>query len=495
MKKFVFPVFLLALMLPFPACTRMPHAYTETGDSLQLKPDYSGIVLPFNIAPTNFIIENEAEAYITRIHSTHGEPIIISGKDVSINPGKWKKLMETNKGEPLTMEIYVKKEGNWERFPLVENRISGEPVDKYVVYRYIQPLYTLYEEMAIHQRDLESFYVTVIYDNRNQSDNQVQQCMNCHSFQDYNKDGNMQMHFRGSNGCTLITRNGQYLKVNLRNPAFVGGSVYPSWHPTENLIAYSVNNIGQNFYTNKPDKVEVIDNKSDLVLYDVDNNRLSPIEVSTDWLETFPYWSPDGKALYYAAARFKPTTENTERETIEKHADIRYNLVKRPFDASTRSFGKADTVVNARSLGKSSTLPRISPDGRYMLFTMGDYGNFHIWHKSSDLYLMDLNDNTFRNVNEINSPDVDSYHSWSSNGKWVVFSSRREDGGYTRLYLTYFDGDGNFSKPFIVPQKNPSFYDRSFKSFNIPEFIVNPAPMSRKGILEALESNTLDAGL
>lgn len=495
MKSSFFSVLILGLLFPLMACTHVPDAFTETSDTLRLKPDYCGITLPCNIAPMNFNIENEAEECITQIKSTHGEPLIMAGNEVRINPGKWKKLLEANKGERLTIEIYAKKNGTWVRFPLVENLIAPEPVDKYVVYRYIQPLYTLFEDMSINQRDLENFDVSVIYDNRNLSKNNTSQCMNCHSFQNYNKNGSMQMHLRGDNGCTMIMRNGQYTKTNLKNPAFVGGAVYPSWHPTENLIAYSVNTIGQNFYSKNLDKVEVLDDKSDLVLYDVDNNRITPIEITTDWLETFPYWSPDGKSLYFAAAYFKPETDNTERETIEKHASIRYNLVRKTFDTSTKTFGKSDTMVNARSIGKSATFPRVSPDGQYMLFTMGDYGNFHIWHRSSDLYLMDLKNNSVRNVEEINSPDVDSYHSWSSTGKWVVFSSRREDGGYTRLYLTYFDGKGGFSKPFILPQKDPSFYERSFKSFNVPEFIVNPAPMTKRGILNAIKDSTLNAQL
>lgn len=495
MKSSVFSVLILGLLLPLVACTHLPEAFTETSDTLRLKPDYCGITLPCNIAPMNFNIENEAEECITQIRSTHGAPLLIAGNEVRINPGKWKKLLEANKGERLTIEVYAKKNGTWVRFPLVENLIAPEPVDKYVVYRYIQPLYTLYEDMSINQRDLENFDVSVIYDNRNQTMDNKAQCINCHSFQDYNKNSSMQMHVRGENGCTLIMKNGKYNKTNLKNPAFLGGATYPSWHPTENLIAYSVNTIGQNFYSKNLDKVEVLDNKSDLVLYDVDNNRITPIEISTDWLETFPYWSPDGKSLYFAAAHFKSKTENTERETIEKHASIRYNLVRKSFDPTTKTFGKGDTVVNARAIGKSATFPRVSPDGQYMLFTMGDYGNFHIWHRSSDLYLMDLKNNTFRNIEEINSSEVDSYHSWSSSGKWVVFSSRREDAGYTRLYLTYFDGKGGFSKPFILPQKDPSFYERSFKSFNVPEFIINPAPMNKRGILNALEESTQNAGM
>lgn len=479
----------------FISCTHLPDTYTETNDTLRLKPDYSGITLPCNIAPINFNIENEADECITSIRSTHGKPILISGNHVRIDAKKWKDLLNANKGERLTIEVYAKKKGTWVRFPLVENTIAQQPVDQYVVYRYIQPLYTLYEEMSINQRNLENFDVTVIYDNRNQSTDLTAQCVNCHSFQNYNQDGSMQMHMRGENGCTLFMRNGQYTKINLKNPSLVGGAVYPSWHPTQNLIAYSVNNIGQNFYSKKLDKVEVIDDKSDLVLYDVDNNSLSPIEITEDWLETFPYWSPDGKTLYYASAHFKAETDNTERETIEKHASLRYNLVKKPFDPTTRTFGKSDTVVNASSIGKSATFPRVSPDGQYMLFSMADYGNFHIWHRSSDLYLMDLKSGSYRTAEELNSPEVESYHSWSSNGKWVIFSSRRDDAGFTRLYLAYFDGKGGFSKPFIIPQEDPSFYDRSFKSYNVPEFIVKPASMSRKGILKAMKSSTTNAKL
>ena len=491
MKVHFFRIVLFGLLMLLMACTHVPDSYTETSDSLRLFPDYSGITLPCNIAPINFNIENDADEFITRIWSTNGKPILIKGDEVRINQSKWNNLLKSNKGEHLTIEVFAKMNGAWKRFPIIENTIAPETVDNYVVYRYIEPLYTLYEYMSINQRNLENFDVKVVYDTRSLSTDQTTQCVNCHSFQNYNKNGNMQMHVRGDQGCTLFMRNGEYSRINLKNPALVGGAVYPSWHPTQNLIAYSVNTIGQNFYSKKLDKVEVLDDKSDLVLYDVDKNKITPIEISTDWLETFPYWSPDGKTLYFSVARFKPETDNSQKETIEKHASIRYNLVKKSFDASTRTFGKSDTVVNARSIGKSATLPRVSPDGNYMLFTMADYGNFHIWHRSSDLYLMDLKSGTYRNAQEINSEEVESYHSWSSNGKWVIFSSRRDDAGYTRLYLSYFDGKGNFSKPFILPQKDPSFYERSFKSFNIPEFIVNPVPMTRRGIINTIKNKTI----
>ena len=68
--------------------------------------------------------------------------------------------------------------------------------------------------------------------------------------------------------------------------------------------------------------------------------------------------------------------------------------------------------------------------------------------------------------------EADSYHSWSSDGRWVMFGSRRLDGRYTRLYIAHFDADGKPHKPFLLPQRNPkAYYDAQMYAYNIPEFI------------------------
>ena len=91
---------------------------------------------------------------------------------------------------------------------------------------------------------------------------------------------------------------------------------------------------------------------------------------------------------------------------------------------------------------------------------------------------MDLTNDSVRNLNEINSPDVESYHSWNSTGRWILFTSRRDDGGFTRLYIAYFDKNGNAHKPFELPQQNPQFYRQFYKSYNVPEFMVQPVIIS-----------------
>lgn len=68
----------------------------------------------------------------------------------------------------------------------------------------------------------------------------------------------------------------------------------------------------------------------------------------------------------------------------------------------------------------------------------------------------------------------------------MIFSSRRDDGSYTRPYITYVDADGNDSKAFVVPQEDPGYYRMLMKSYNVPEFMVAPVKYGRSDVLEAL---------
>jgi Tol biopolymer transport system component len=470
---------ILFLVFCLPSCKNIPSSYIETKDQLSIYPDYRDVYIPQNIAPLNFHINTEASSYLTKIYSTNGKPILVHGQDVQIRVKDWKKLLNNNAGNNLFFEVFLKQGKSWIKFPILKNHITTDTIDKYVVYRFLQPLYTTYEDMSINQRNLENFNVDILMDNRLYSADNDPHCINCHSFQNYNTTGNMQFHVRGKDGGTVLAFNHKLRKINPKAKGLKSGAVYPTWHPTLNYIVYSTNSIGQNFHSKNPDKVEVQDSRSDLILYDIDKNEVTKITDSNDCLETFPYWSPDGNYLYYVAAHFKPKQDSIETEiqteTILNYQNIKYNIVRKHFDKRTKTFGETDTIFSAASIGKSATFPRVSPDGKYVLFTMADYGNFHIWHKGSDLFLLDLATGKLKDIKVVNSPESESYHSWSSNGRWIIFSSRREDGTYTRLYLSYFDKNGNAHKPFVLPQKNPLFYKKSFKSFNIPEFIVTPA--------------------
>jgi dipeptidyl aminopeptidase/acylaminoacyl peptidase len=204
----------------------------------------------------------------------------------------------------------------------------------------------------------------------------------------------------------------------------------------------------------------------------------NPALSSSERYETFPSWSPDGRYLYFCSAPYR---------NYRFYDQIRYDLLRVTFDDKTGSFGKVDTVVPAEKLGFSISFPRVSPDGKYLLYSKTAYGSFTIWHDDADLELLDLESGQTRKAN-INSNRADSYHTWSSSGRWVVFSSRREDGLYTRLYFSYFDEKGNFHKPFLLPQRNPNNNATLLKSYNVPELITSSIKLDPRKLARFVKS-------
>ena len=249
--------------------------------------------------------------------------------------------------------------------------------------------------------------------------------------------------------------------------------VYPYWHPSGEYIAYSVNDTRQGFHAVKDERIEVFDLASDIVVYHPATHQLlrTPLLEKKEMLETFPAFSPDGHKLYFCQARTLPIPQN--------YQEIRYSLCSIDFNPQDGTFGDhIDTLVNAAAQNKSISFPRPSYDGKYLMYTLSNYGNFSIWHKEADLWLLNLADGSTRALTEVNSPDTESFHNWSSNSRWFVFSSRRGDGLYTRLYLSCIDDMGKASKPFLLPQKEPwAYYDRSVYSYNVPDFTNQPVSL------------------
>lgn len=493
------------------ACTTsLPEAYTTTDTPVKVFPANDSATLPPNIAPVNLRIDEEGDDYVTHIFSDADQKgIIAAGKETDIDIDAWHTLLGKTTGDTLYTQVYVSRSGEWYAYPVMKNYVAREEVDPYISYRLIQPSYIDYEDIYICQRNITNFDEILLYDNREFSDGVSNgQCVNCHSYQDYNRKGRMQMHLRQQKGGTLIADGGMVKKVNLNTDSTISAGVYPAWHPTEDLIAYSVNETGQVFHTLDRQKVEVIDYGSDLILYDLQQNIVTDIDCAHDEYETFPAWSPDGKTLYYCSAHYHQTTDNIDNELNELYDSLKYNIYARTFDIKTRKFGERQLVFDAASFGKSASQPRISPDGKTLLFTLGDYGQFHIWHESARLCAIDLSRNTTTEATETNGADSPnapstptfmqldakhaSFHSWSSNGRWIMFASRRVDGNYSRLFIAYFDHQGKLHKPFMLPLHSPSQNDELFRSFNVPEWMAAPV-QNPSALKEAARGEALQA--
>ena len=495
MQRYIYPYIqlLVAALLLLSSCANHPNVPSSSKEVKSLPaifPDYCNVTVPCNIAPLNFMLPiNEYEACVARITTPDGQQRTYGhGVKVQIPDSEWHDMLNASKGKSIKVEVWGQKEGEWLSFTPFEIHVAKEPIDEYVSYRLIEPSYVTYNYMEIAQRNLTSFEETQIFNNRVTCDDPKGQCVNCHSYQNYKTD-NMLFHVRVTRGGTVIVNDGKLSKVNLKRDYTISSGVYPAWHPTAKLIAFSTDQTKQAFHTSNSNKVEVYDTASDLILYDISNDSVSVVSNDSTLLEVYPTWSPDGKYLYYCKSVPLPEElrdKNKENEIADYYQKIQYNIYRRSFDVTTRKFGEEELVYDAASLDKSATLPRISPDGRYLLFAQGQYGCFHIWHNDADIVCLSLDPNPtsspqsqtpidLTNLNSEGRPD--SYPSWSSNGHWIMVASRREDGSYSRVYFSYFN-NGKVEKAFLMPQEDPEYNTFLLKSYNRPEFMVEPVRIS-----------------
>lgn len=461
MKKIlIFALIFSALMC---SCTRSVVADRQAGTDVEIFPDYRDVVVPPNIAPLNFHITEGADAKAAVKVEHGGRSVFIGAKGGRITFGRrqWRSMMIP--GNVITFTVFIKNGGEWIGYNPFTMTVAPDEVDPYIAFRLIPPGYTMWKEMSICQRNLESYRESRIYNNLQGRGN----CVNCHSFRDRDPD-DMLFHLRSELGGTYIFRDGKKEKLDTKTENTMSPLVYPYWHTSGDYVAFTVNITNEVVHTRNRNVVEVVDEKSDVVVYDVNKHEIvtSDLLSSEDSFETFPTFSPDGRSLYFCSTKGVAPMPGKFREA-------KYSLCRVDFNPEDCSFGTTvDTLYNAVADGRSVSFPRISPDGRFLVYALSDYGNFSIWHKESDLYCIDLTTGETTCMDALNSDDVESYHSWSSNSRWLVFSTRRDDGLYTKPYFSYIDADGNAHKPFLLPQRNPRHcYDSKMFAYNIPEFV------------------------
>ena len=431
-------------------------------------PDYCGVTIPRGIAPLNFSIPNAADMVVDVKDYSSGKVLHVTGGDhIEMDIGEWHDLISNADSIEVTVSAWTAANPNGIRYAPFWIYVTNDEIDEWIMYRLIPPGYEGWNKMGIYQRNMTNFDELVITDN---SDN-GRGCMNCYAACQGNPD-NFTFHSRGENGGTVIKRGENIYKINLKSlePGLQGS--YNAWHPSARYIAFSSNTTVQSFMSRSRDKIEGYDLRGDIIVYDVVNNKVSVDRRFTDdlSLESFPTFSPDGKWLYFVSA--KPVIMPTEYDKL------RYNILRVPFDVETAELGDLDTLFSAHEMQKSAIIPRISPDGRYLMYSTSPCGALNLYHNDADLEMIDLQTGNIDACDMLNSNQSESYHNWSSNGKWIIFSSKRVDGRFTRVFFSHWNGS-SWSKPFMLPQENPKHNTLSMYAYNIPDFIVKPVEISR----------------
>ncbi len=474
--KIQYIIYIALLLLT--ACHQKVEVTKQLATTPHIFPDYQEVTIPKDIAPLHFRVEKEKGEVVAAKFSTNSGKVVevdADGNDICIGANDWWDLIKD--ASSLSVQVIVNRNGVGCAYKPFHIQVSKDPIDSYLVYRLIEPGYEKWYKMGIYQRYLSSYDQTPIIENSQTGNN----CMNCHSF--HSHDPHMVFHLRGGDmsgtyegGESLATK----LPIDVDS---IKSLVYPSWHPSKWMVAFSTNDTHQGFHSSSKNRIEVYDQKANIVVYDLrsrgsrDTTRIftSPLLSSPTSWETYPCFSANGKTLYFCSA------DSVEMPRCYK--DVKYSICSIAFDAENKSFGdKVDTLFSAHLAGKSAVMPRVSPDGKWMVVTVSDYGCFPIWHHEADLYIINLKTKEMRPLTAANSRDTESYHSWSSNGRWLVFSSRRVNGLYTMPYICHIDQNGKASKPFLLPQKDTDFYDRCLKSFNIPEFVKDAVHVERIGL-------------
>lgn len=461
--------FLMATLaaLTLSACSTEPHNATPTHSLPRLFPDYVGVTIPAGIAPMNFEFTGGPYSRLyLRVKGSKGGELTCGGDAIDLPLEEWHQLTERNRGGQLTFTLYVERDGEWRVYQDFPMYVSPYPLKDWgLTYRRIRPGYEVYGKMGIYQRSLADFRETPIFENTRVPG----ACVNCHTANRTSPD-QFTFHVRGANGATMVQIEGRREWLAARNDSLKGSMVYPYWHPSGEYCAYSTNQTHQSFHQVADERIEVFDQSSDVFVYHPKTRELllDSLLMTPTHYETYPVFSPDGRWLYFCSSKAWDIPANYKR--------IQYDICRIAFNAATGKFGdRVDTLFRASQMGKSAIHPRPSYDGRYLMFTMADYGCFPIWHQEADNWLLDLSTLQAHPLTAANSRWADSWHNWSSDSHWFVFTSRRGDGLYTRLYLASVDSKGQATKPFLLPQRRPGkYYDELLYSYNTPDFTSRP---------------------
>ncbi len=262
-----------------------------------------------------------------------------------------------------------------------------------------------------------------------------------------------------------VSPDGQYVVTSIGPPA--GGDIHQKENPgfapglSDRLFSMNYNDLRftQVFYPTR----------GILAWYDRKAKKLRPLPGADDprYVQTSAFWSPDGKYLIFSRAQArdpypegagKPTYANDPNET-----QVQYDLYRIPFNEGRG--GKAEPVVGASGNGMSNNFPKVSPDGRWIVFVQCRNGL--LMRPDSKLYIVPFAGGKPR-LMKCNTSLMNSWHTFSPNGRWLAFSSKARS-PYTRLMLTHIDAHGNDTPAIIVDNTTAAN-----RAVNIPEFVNIP---------------------
>jgi len=206
-----------------------------------------------------------------------------------------------------------------------------------------------------------------------------------------------------------------------------------------------------------------------LAFYDRATGERHPLPGADDarFVQTNGVWSPDGKYIVFARAEARdPYPADGKMATHANDTNeipMKYDLYRVPFNEGRG--GTPEPIAGASANGMSNSFPKVSPDGRWIVFVEAHNGE--VMRPDGQLYIVPAEGGQARRMNA-NMYPMNSWHSFSPNGRWLVFTSKSR-GPYTKMYLTHIDEDGNDSPAILIDDATAAN-----RAVNLPEFVNIP---------------------
>jgi tetratricopeptide (TPR) repeat protein len=437
-----------------------------------------------------------------------------SGKQAATRTWKpedslWRQIKLHSSAAPALVTITAKNQSGGLRRGSVRIRTSQDPVGAPIFYRDVPLMPTqtekgVIEPLSLHAVRMVAWRVRNIAEPRSHVVmTNLPMCANCHSFSADGKTMGIDMDgLQNNRGKYALVRvqpemsigNDDVLQwrsqagelrgkiragfmsqvspdgmrvVTTLNPAALSP---PNWRPGADAPAPVPSNYYVANFTDYRFLQVFYPTRGVLCWYGRETGELRPLPGADDpnFVQMGAVWTPDGGQLVFARAPARdPNPEGVPlaaRANDPNETPVQYDLYRIPFNNGRG--GPPVPVAGASQNGMSNSFPKVSPDGRWIVFVQARNGL--LMRPDSALYIVPLEGGTARRM-RCNTPLMNSWHSFSPNGRWLVFSSKSRS-PYTQMYLTHIDADGNDSPAILV--ENATAANRAV---NIPEF-VNTSP-------------------
>jgi hypothetical protein len=360
---------------------------------------------------------------------------------------------------------------------------SRDPLDAHIFYREVKPLFSYsYKNPQTTQwrlGDIRSYDEAPIV-MRN-----LTVCGNCHTFSKDGRTIGMDIDVNNDKGGYAIAAIEE--KIDLKKENFISWNDFPGSESGLSMGLFSkVSPSGRYVVTTIFEKNFMVlmndPNFSQLFLtvegvlacYDTQTKRFFRLPGADDpnYVQTCPDWSPDGKYIVFCRAKVDrhllklikdnsvTVTPDTGINDLNRKYYLQYDLFQVPFNGGKG--GKPVPIKGASQNRDSNYLPRYSPDGRWIVFARSQTGL--LLQPDSRLYIIPAKGGVARKM-RCNTDIMNSWHSFSPNGKWMAFTSKVNT-PLTEIFLTHIDANGNDSTPILLSR----FKSKGFCA-NIPELV------------------------